>query len=105
MFSPLETLALSLACGAIFENGKGSLFRREGPAEGSRDQVRSCYSVGRKAEVLFTSFVSGCECNTGKDLTSSVAVDLVLSPLTSTYCKLVPGGYWTLKKPQRPNET
>jgi hypothetical protein len=34
VFSPLETLALSLACGAIFENGKGSLFRREGPAEG-----------------------------------------------------------------------
>ena len=97
VFSPLETLAPSLACCAIFENGKDFLFRREGPAEGRVTGSEAAIQSTEKPSSSLLNSMSGCECNTGKELTSSIALDLVLSPSTSTYCKLVPGACWTLK--------
>jgi hypothetical protein len=81
----------------FFENGKGFLFRREGPAEGRVTGSEAAIQSTEKPSSSLLNSVSGCECNTGKELTSSIAVDLVLSPSTSTYCKLIPGACWTLK--------
>ena len=67
VFSPLETLALSLAMWCNFREWKGLPLPPRGTSRRSRDQVRSCYSVGRKPGSSLLHSVSGCECNTGKD--------------------------------------